>query len=97
MIDCREIVDQVKLDANIAIKTSSAGVNTVVLGKVCDVCTELQAEFAKNPGGVPPKGTGLILAGILGGDGIAITTICLLYSSTCKLCVCLMSLQPLHS
>ena len=89
MIDCREIVDQIKLDANIAIKTSSAGVNTVVLGKVCDVCTELQAEFAKNPGGVPPKSTGLILAGIVGGAGIAITTICVPFVLPALRAVCL--------
>merc|ERR1719376_525316 len=87
MIECREIVDTVKLDAALANKNSN-----IVLdkdGKVCDVCTELQAEFAKNPGGVPPKNAGLILAGLIGGAGIAIPTICVPFVVPALRAVCL--------
>merc|ERR1712179_520320 len=79
MIERREIVDTVKQEAVLANNSTIDIPNNVVLdkdGKVCDVCTELQAEFAKNPGGAPPKNAGLILAGLIGGAGLAITTIC---------------------
>ena len=72
MIECREIVDSVKNEKSIDIPN-------VVLdkdGNVCNVCTELQAEFSKNPGGLPPKRAGLIIAGIIGGAGLAISTVC---------------------
>merc|ERR1712156_302032 len=72
MIECREIVDSVKNEKSIDIPN-------VVLdkdGNVCNICTELQAEFSKNPGGLPPKRAGLIIAGIIGGAGLAISTIC---------------------
>merc|ERR1719318_565190 len=81
MIECREIVDQVKNDAAIA--------NTSEKDKVCDVCKELEAEFAKNPGGLPPKNVGLILAGIVGGAGIAITSICVPFVLPALRAVCL--------
>merc|ERR1719158_2357808 len=92
MIECREIVDTVKQDAALANNTSSDIPNNIVLdkdGEVCDVCTELQAEFAKNPGGVPPRNAGLILAGIVGGAGIAITTICVPFVLPALRAVCL--------
>merc|ERR1719228_1808211 len=84
MIECREIVDQVKNDAAIA-NTSENDKD----GKVCDVCKELEAEFAKNPGGLPPKNVGLILAGIVGGAGLAITTICVPFVLPALRAVCL--------
>ena len=62
MIECREIVDSVKADI---VKDSPVSAMNVVLdknGDVCKECTELQHEFAKNPGGLPPKRAGLIIA-----------------------------------
>jgi len=72
MIECRDIVDSVKNE-------KSMDIPNVVLdkdGNVCNICTELQAEFSKNPGGLPPKRAGLIIAGIIGGAGLAISTVC---------------------
>ena len=62
-MECREIVDQVKQEVR------------QPDGTVCQECTELQAEFAKNPGGLPPRRGGLIIACVVGGVGIAITTV----------------------
>ena len=86
MIECREIVDSVKADIekedtvkmSEVIPNNVSGVNIVYDkdGNICQDCTDLQAEFAKNPGGLPPKRAGLIIASIVGGVGIAITTIC---------------------
>merc|ERR1719378_1654001 len=81
-MECREIVDSVKNDAftNPPVIGSKLPMKEIVLdkdGKVCDVCTELQSEFAKNPGGLPSKRAGLIIAGIVGGAGIAISTVCI--------------------
>ena len=84
MLECREIVDTVKQEAaldSLGDKTAKMEIpkNNIVLdkdGKVCDVCTDMQAEFAKNPGGLPPKRAGLIIAGLVGGAGLAITSIC---------------------
>jgi len=86
MIECREIVDSVKADIekedkvkmSEVIANNSSGANIVYDkdGNICQDCTDLQAEFAKNPGGLPPKRAGLIIASIVGGVGIAITTIC---------------------
>ena len=67
------MVDQVKQERGIS------GAASVVIdknGDICQECTELQAEFAKNPGGLPPRRGGLIIASIVGGAGLAITTIC---------------------
>merc|ERR1712179_424771 len=92
MIECREIVDTVKQEAALANNLPADIPNNIVLdqdGKVCDVCIELQAEFAKNPGGVPPKNAGLILAGIIGGAGLAITTICVPFVVPALRAVCL--------
>ena len=55
MIECRQVVDQVKKEA--ATTTSGTG---------CKECLELQKEFDKNPGGKPPTNKGLILAGVTG-------------------------------
>jgi len=81
MMECREIVDSVKADDIIAkkLQNQELKLDQVVIdkdGKICHDCTDLQAEFAKNPGGLPPKRAGLIIASIVGGVGIAITTIC---------------------
>jgi len=92
MIECREVVDTVKQDAALANTSTDIPKNIVVLdkdGKVCDVCTELQAEFAKNPGGVPPRNAGLVLAGLVGGAGLAITTICVPFVVPALRAVCL--------
>ena len=95
MVDCREMVDKVKHEASIeslADKNVHVELPKIVLdkdGKVCDVCTDLQAEFAKNPGGLPPKRAGLIIAGIVGGAGIAITTICVPFVLPALRAVCL--------
>ena len=37
---------------------------------------DLQTEFAGNPKGLPPKRAGLIIASVVGGLGVAITSIC---------------------
>ena len=85
MIECREIVDSVKADIekdNLDMSEVIANTNNVAKvvfdknGNICQECTDLQAEFAKNPGGLPPKRVGLIIASVVGGVGIAITTIC---------------------
>merc|ERR1711892_124273 len=95
MVDCREMVDKVKHEASIeslADKNVHVELPKIVLdkdGKVCDVCTDLQAEFAKNPGGLPPTRAGLIIAGIVGGAGIAITTICVPFVLPALRAVCL--------
>ena len=69
-MECREVVDQVKAEMNITkLATEPAVIE-------CQECAELQAEFAKNPGGLPPRRAGLILASIVGGAGLALTTIC---------------------
>ena len=76
MIECREIVDSVKDD--IAKDSPLLDMKVVVdkNGEVCRECTELQNEFAKNPGGLPPRRGGLIIASVVGGVGLAITSIC---------------------
>ena len=61
-MECREVVDQVRRESSEAAE--------------CQVCTELQAEFAKNPGGLPMRRAGLVGAGLVGGAALAITTIC---------------------
>ena len=48
-----------------------------------------KAEVAKNPGGVPPRNAGLILAGVVGGAGLAITTICVPFVVPALRAVCL--------
>ena len=74
MMECREVLDQVKSEVNIIkpdmVMTGSA------TSEECQECRELQAEFAKNPGGLPPRRAGLIIASLVGGAGLAITTVC---------------------
>ena len=43
---------------------------------VCQECNELQLEFAKNPGGLPPRRGGLIIACVVGGAALGITSVC---------------------
>jgi len=89
MIECREIVDSVKADISSSASPSLNMVTTetsdkktevkIVLdkdGNICRECTDLQTEFAKNPGGLPPKRAGLIIASVVGGLGLAITSVC---------------------
>ena len=92
MIECREIVDTVKEEAALGDKTVAADTPNIVLdkdGNVCNVCTDMQAEFAKNPGGHPAKRAGLIIAGCIGGAGLAITTICVPFVLPALRAVCL--------
>ena len=77
MIECRDMVDQVRSEGNI-IKPdmmTRISVETDKAGTECRECSELQAEFAKNPGGLPPRRAGLIIASLVGGAGLAITTV----------------------
>ena len=37
---------------------------------------DLQTEFARNPKGLPPKRATLIIVNVVGGLGLAITSIC---------------------
>ena len=78
MMECRDLVDQVKSEVNVIKPDLMISVETdKTAGTVeCKECMELQAEFAKNPGGVPPRRAGLIIASVVGGAGLAITTIC---------------------
>merc|ERR550519_992003 len=70
MMECRDLVDQVKSEVTMmTMKTDKADSG-------CQECSELQAEFAKNPGGLPPRRGGLIIASLVGGAGLAITTVC---------------------
>merc|ERR1719411_387031 len=70
-MECRELVDQVKSDV-----TMLKIAETDKAGSECQEGSQLQAEFAKNPGGLPPRRGGLIIASIVGGAGLAITTVC---------------------
>ena len=92
MIECREIVDTVKEESAPGDKTAAVDTPNILLdkdGKVCNVCTDMQAEFAKNPGGRPAKRAGLIIAGCIGGAGLAITTICVPFVLPALRAVCL--------
>ena len=77
MMECREVVDQVKTE-DIVAKLQSKDVKIVkdASGNICQDCSELQTEFSKNPGGLPPRRGGLIVASVVGGVGVAITSIC---------------------
>ena len=52
-----------------------------------------QAEFAKNPGGVPPKRAGLIIASVVGGLGLAITSVCVPFVLPALRCVTLINME----
>lgn len=55
----------------------------------CKVCQNLQEEFLKNPGGVPPKRMGLIIAAGIGGVAVALSAICLPFVTPALRKVCL--------
>ena len=78
MIECREIVNQVKEEVR---QESLANEQTIMQNIVetpeCLECKSLQKEFEKNPGGKPISKTGLILAGITGGAALTLSAICL--------------------
>ena len=78
MMECRDLVDQVKSEVNVIKPDRMMSVETDKTASAveCKECMELQAEFAKNPGGLPPRRAGLIIASVVGGAGLAITTIC---------------------
>lgn len=46
-----------------------------------------RVEFAKNPGGLPPKRAGLIIASVVGGLGLAITSVCVPFVLPALRCV----------
>ena len=71
MLECREIVDSVKADM-----PPSVPLAVDKDGAICRECTELQMEFSKNPGGLPPRRAGLVVAGVVGGAALAVTTVC---------------------
>merc|ERR1712037_969882 len=70
MIECREIVDNVKAEAKEQIR-----IEEKMEGHGCKECMDLQAEFVKNPGGKPPRRVGLIIAGVVGGLGLGVTAL----------------------
>ena len=71
MIECRELVDNVKAEAKEEIKMEEEKME----GYGCKECMDLQAEFMKNPGGKPPRRMGLIIAGVVGGLGLGVTAL----------------------
>jgi len=73
MIECREIVDNVKAEAKEQIRMEVEEEKMEGLG--CKECMDLQAEFMKNPGGKPPRRMGLIIAGVVGGLGLGVTAL----------------------
>ena len=75
MLECREIVDSVKADMPPSVPLA-VPVAVDKDGAVCRECTELQMEFSKNPGGLPPRRAGLVVAGVVGGAALAVTTVC---------------------
>jgi len=74
-MECREIVDSAKESP---IELSG-----------CKDCDKLQILFNENPGGKPIRRTGLILAAIVGGTGIAISTICIPFVTPALRRICL--------
>ena len=72
MIECREIVDNVKAEAKEQIRIEE---EEKMEGYGCKECMDLQAEFMKNPGGKPPRRMGLIIAGVVGGLGLGVTAL----------------------
>ena len=79
MIECREIVDQVKNEATESTSSSEykhASTPPEVYNE-CLECKSLQEQFKENPGGKPMSKTGLILAAITGGAALTLSAICL--------------------
>lgn len=77
MIDCREIVNQVKEDDNSSTSNNGSFSSPASKESECVECTMLQKEFEKNPGGKPMSNKGLALAAITGGAALALSAICL--------------------
>lgn len=73
MIDCREIVNQVKNDDKLSTSLSSNTLEEVE----CVECKMLQKQFEENPGGKRMSNMGLVLAAITGGAAVALSAICL--------------------
>lgn len=55
----------------------------------CQECNQLQMEFQKNPGGVPPKKLGLIFAAATGGAALLLSGICVPFVTPALRRVCL--------
>ena len=79
MIECREIVNQVKKETAES-STSSEYKNNfrhMNVSEECQECKNLQEQFKENPGGKPMSNAGLILAAITGGAALSLSAICL--------------------
>jgi len=77
MIECREIVNQVREDDKLS-TSKNQSFNSKQSDEVeCQDCKMLQKEFEKNPGGKPMSNKGLFLVAITGGAALALSTICI--------------------
>ena len=87
-MECRQLVDEVKADVS---KDEAARVAALKMGDPggCKECEDLQTEFAKNPGGRPVARAGLIVAGVVGGLGLAVTALCVPFVTPALRRVCL--------
>ena len=75
MIDCREVVDQVKTES--LPPTTDEKISMSSNPTECTECKSLQKQFEENPGGKPMSRTGLVLAAITGGAALTLSAICL--------------------
>jgi len=55
----------------------------------CQTCKQLELEFQKNPGGLPPKNVGLILAAVTGGSAFLLSSLCLPFVTPALRRICL--------
>ena len=79
MIECRDIVNQVKREAATAKPTLSSESPTFPAPETssCLECQRLQDQFKENPGGKPMSNKGLVLAALTGGAALSLSVICL--------------------
>ena len=77
MIECREIVNQVKEDGKLSTSNNVKPASNASDDVNCIECKMLQKQFEENPGGKPMSNTGLLLAAITGGAALALSAICL--------------------
>ena len=75
MIECREVVDQVKKESNHPKTYGKSNMSSDA--SECAECKSLQQQFKENPGGKPMSKAGLILAAITGGAALTLSAICL--------------------
>lgn len=74
MIECREIVNQVKKEAQNSMLNN---ISKIPEAQECLECKSLQKQFEANPGGKPVSNIGLILAAVTGGAALTLSAICL--------------------